>query len=139
MSLEDDNVAIVRKVYELWNKNREQAFETWLDAMADDIELGSLGAGAPGLDFTVTRRSNAEVREYLLGLAQDWEMIHYTPDSFIAQGDQVVMRGRCGWRHRRTGKTVETPKADFLRLRDGKIVAFYEFFDTAAALAATRP
>ena len=34
------------------------------------------------------------------------------------------------------GKAFDTPKADFWRLRDGKIVEFYEYFDTAQVMAA---
>jgi ketosteroid isomerase-like protein len=39
---------------------------------------------------------------------------------------------------RKTGKTAECPKADFFRFRDGFIVEFYELFDSARALTATR-
>jgi hypothetical protein len=38
--------------------------------------------------------------------------------------------------HRKTGKLVATAKADVFRLRDGRIVDFCEFFDTAAAVEA---
>ena len=48
-----------------------------------------------------------------------------------------------GWRcwARPRGRTahrpdVDTPKADFWTFRDGKIVEFYELYDTAALLAA---
>jgi ketosteroid isomerase-like protein len=40
--------------------------------------------------------------------------------------------------YRKTGIVVESPKADVFRFRDGLIVEFFEFFDTARALAATR-
>jgi ketosteroid isomerase-like protein len=33
---------------------------------------------------------------------------------------------------------AQSPKADIFRFRDGKIVEFLEFFDTAAAAAATQ-
>ena len=62
-------------------------------------------------------------------------MLDYTADEFVAQGDRVVMLGSCEWKHRGTGKTVKTPKADVIRMRDGKIVDFMEFYDTAAAIA----
>ena len=48
-----------------------------------------------------------------------------------AEGDRVVMLGRCSWRFKRTGKVVSTPKADSWRFADGKAVEFYEYFDTA--------
>jgi ketosteroid isomerase-like protein len=33
---------------------------------------------------------------------------------------------------------VETPKCDVFRFRQGKVVSFMEFYDTARALEATR-
>jgi ketosteroid isomerase-like protein len=66
-------------------------------------------------------------------------MIHYTTDDIIAQGDHVAMRGSTAWRNRKTGKVVDTPKADFWTFRDGKVVEFHEFYDTAALFAAATP
>jgi len=60
-------------------------------------------------------------------------------DEFIAQGDRVVVVGRVAWRNRQTGKTVDTPKVDVWRIRDGKAVDFVEFYDTARSLEAARP
>jgi uncharacterized protein len=63
-------------------------------------------------------------------------MIHYTVDEYIAQDDAVFARGSTAWRNKKTGKTVDTPKADFWRFRDGKVVEFYEYYDTAGIIAA---
>lgn len=131
------NLALVKEAYRRWNEEKGTAFEFWMDLLAEDIDFRSLGAGAPGMEFTEDCNCKDSVRAYFEGLAGDWEMLHYSPEEYVVEGDRVVMRGHCGWRHRRTGKAVETPKADFFRFRDGKVVAFYEFFDTAAALAAT--
>lgn len=78
-----------------------------------------------------------EVGGYLKDLVRDWQMIYYEVDEFVAQGERVVMLGNCSWRHRATGKTIESPKADIIRLRHGKIIDFIEFFDTAKVVAAT--
>jgi uncharacterized protein len=64
--------------------------------------------------------------------------IHFTPEEFVVEGDRVVMIGRCAFRHRRTGKVVDTAKCDVWRFRQGKAVDFMEFYDTAQALEATR-
>ena len=37
---------------------------------------------------------------------------------------------------KRTGKEIETPKVDIMRLKDGKIVDFFEMYNTAKASAA---
>jgi len=63
-------------------------------------------------------------------------MLHYEVHQLVAQDDAVFARCSTSWRNKRTGKTFDTPKADFWRLRDGKIVEFYEYFDTAQVMAA---
>jgi ketosteroid isomerase-like protein len=134
-----DTVGKLRKAYQLWHDTRGGSVQHWLDLMADDVRMGSLPAGAPEMAFTRASRGKAGVAEYLAGLAADWEMIHFTPEEFVAQGDRVVVLSTVAFRFRKTGKVAESPKADVFRFRDGLIVEFFEFFDTAAAFAATRP
>ena len=54
----------------------------------------------------------------------------------MAQGDRVVMLGHTSWRAKRTGKVVDTPKADSWRFENGKAVEFYEFYNPAGVTAA---
>ncbi len=135
---EQDNVRLLEEAYRSWNDNKEGSFENWMNMIADDVKWGSLADGAAGMEFTQACCSKTDVARYFETLAEEWKMISYQADEFIAQGDRVVMVGRCKWIHRKTGKTVDTPKADVLRMKDGKIVEFFEFYDTAGALAATR-
>jgi len=65
-------------------------------------------------------------------------MINYKTGAFIADGDWVAMRGSTAWKNRATGRVVDTPKADFWRFRNGKVVEFHEFYDTAALYDAAR-
>ena len=130
------NVAILRPLYEKWaDKTLEPS--DWIDALADDVEWRSIGEESSGLEFSAASRSKDEVLQYFERLAKDWEMLSYDADEFVAEGDRVVMIGRCSWRSKETGKVVETPKVDVFRMRDGKITHFFEFFDTAKAVAAT--
>ena len=136
MTIEADNVAIVREAYELWGDSKAGSIDHWMGLMADEVDWRSLAEGAAGLEFTRGASSKAQVRAYFEGLVRDWEMLSYVADEFVAQGSRVVMLGHCTWKHRATGKVVAMPKADALRLRDGKIVAFMEYYDTAQAMAA---
>ena len=52
-----------------------------------------------------------------------------------AQGNRVVALGSCAFRNKRTGKVLDTPKADFHKFRNGKMCEFFEFCDTAQAIA----
>lgn len=137
MSIESENLLIMRAVYRTWSESLGENIEHWIDVMDDPVRFDSIGGGEPGLDFSRACKSKADVRRYLVELVRDWKMIHYTVDELIAQGDRVVMLGRCGWTYRKTGKSIESPKADFIKLRNGRVIEFLEFFDTAKALAAT--
>ncbi|MCP4201009.1 MAG: hypothetical protein GY769_03655 [bacterium] len=72
-------------------------------------------------------------------MAANWKMQHYTPDRYIADGDWVVMLGTTRWESRSTGKVMDTPKADFMEFRNGLVVKFLEFYDTAAVIEANTP
>jgi ketosteroid isomerase-like protein len=103
--------------------------------MAEDVTMRSVTDGASRMAFTRARLGLAAAA-YLAGLVADWELVHFTPHEFIAAGDRVVVLSAVAFRHRGTGKVAESPKADVFRVRGGRVV---EFFDTARALAATRP
>ncbi len=133
------NAAKLRQAYEQWHKTKGQSVDTWMDLFADNVRLRSLAGGRPGADFTREVRSKMEMGKYFSGLLGDWDMIHYTADEFIVDGDRIAMRGSTAWRHRKTGRQVETRKADFVTFKDGKIVEFEEFYDTAGLLAAVQP
>jgi ketosteroid isomerase-like protein len=135
----DENVAKLRDAYRQWHDTRGGSTQVWLDLMADDVRMRSVSEGAGGMDFTRPSSGRAGAEKYFAGLVADWELIRFTADEFIAQGDRVVVLSLVAFRHRGTGKVAESPKADVFRFRDGKVVEFFEFFDTAAAFAAARP
>jgi uncharacterized protein len=137
MANTQDHVRQLQEAYRLWHETKGQSVQQWLDLLADDVCFRSLAGGAPGMEFTRHCSCREEVASYFEMMAADWEMVHYTVEEFIAQGARVVMLGSCAWRHRRTGRTVETPKADFFTFKEGKIIDFLEFYDTAKAMAAS--
>lgn len=131
------NVDRLEQAYARWNDSRGGSVDYWMTLVDDNIQFGSLAERAPQMQFAGSYSSGVALKAYFDGLLAEWEMIHYTVDEFVAEGEVVVMRGHCAWRHRRTGKEVATPKLDFWRFRDGKAIEFYEYFDTARAFAAT--
>jgi ketosteroid isomerase-like protein len=136
MGDEARNVEILREAYRRWHDSKGGSIDHWMGMVADDIQFGSLPEGAPPVTFAKRYTNRDALRGYFDGLLSDWEMIHYTVDQFVAQGDCVFMRGSTAWRNKRTGKAADTPKVDFWRFRDGKAVEFYEYFDTARVFAA---
>lgn len=132
------NVAILRDAYWRWHDTKGGSADHWAGLFGDEVEFRSLGGGAPEMPFTATCKSRAALKRYFKGLAQDWAMNHYHIHEYVAEDDFVVAIGECSFRHKRTGKTLVTPKVDIWRFRDGKAVSFMEMFDTAAGFAATR-
>ena len=133
------NVDKLRAAYKAWHDTRGKSADVWLDLIADDVTLKSLADGAPEMEFSATRRGKDAVRAYFADLDKEWEMQFYHADEFVAEGDRVVVIGRCGWKHKGTGKVAESPTFTYWKFRDGKAAEFFEFYDTAKAFAAARP
>ena len=135
MSAETDNVAVLKDAYQGWHDTKASSVDHWLSLMTDDVKFRSLAAGAQTMEFTRTSRSKQEVKNYFAGLSADWQMIYYRIDEYIAQADRVVALASCSFKHKKTGKILDTPKVDFHKFRGGKICEFFEFYDTAQAIA----
>jgi uncharacterized protein len=131
MSDEAQNVAMLKDAYSHWADSKGDSGDHWMSILADQIKFGSIAQGAKGTDYLTSYQSRDELVQYFGGLKRDWDMIEYVAEHFVAQGDRVVMLGRCSYRYKRNGKVVSTPKADSWRFASGKAVEFYEFYDTA--------
>ena len=120
MSDEARNVEQLRKAYGVCSNTRGASSDHWLEICAENIAFGSLANGPPGSAYLTAYQARDELKGYFAGLARDWEMMEYEVDHFVAQGDRVVMLGRCAWKYRKTGKVVWTQKADSCRFENGR-------------------
>lgn len=136
MNEDQRDLAALKEAYRLWQETKGQSVDHWLSLMTDDVKFRSLAEGAQTMEFTRLSTCKQDVRSYFTGLSADWEMIFYHVDEYISQGDRIVALGHCSFKNKRTGKVLETPKADFHRFRDGKICEFFELYDTARTIAA---
>jgi len=136
MAAENPNVTILKKLYQDWHETKGQSVDSFMELMADTIAFSSLANGAQGAEFTKPCACPADVRGYFDGLLENWTMLHYRVDDYIADGDRVVAVGHTAWTNKATGKTCETPKVDVWSFSDGRITSFAEYYDTAALFAA---
>jgi hypothetical protein len=137
MADEARNIEILKAAYRNWSDSKGASADTWMKICDDKISFGSLAQGAPqGANYLTTYTSRDALKDYFSGLTRDWEMIEYVAEHYVAQGDRVVMLGRCSWRYKKNGKVVSTPKADAWRFANGKAVEFFEYYDTAQVHAA---
>ena len=72
----------------------------------------------------------------LLPIARDWDGFSATAADFVAQGGRVVALGQYTGTYKRTGRSMAAAFAHVWTVRDGKIVSFVQYTDTAKVLEA---
>jgi len=107
---------------------------------------GLLKLCSPDIDLTVPEVENSpfagpwhgrrSVEEFFNLFSDTQEITDFEPREFIAQGEKVVVLGRRTSTVRSTGRHYSTEWVHVFTVRDGKLVSFHEFYDTAAALRA---
>lgn len=85
----------------------------------------------------VWRSPQAVFDNLLVPLARDWEGFSATPQEVVASDERVVSFGVYKGLFRATGRSMSAPFAHRWRVRDGKIVQFTQYTDTAKVLEAT--
>ena len=110
-----------------------------------DALLGMLGdtiewelPDIENVPFAGKRQGRANVGEFFLSVNREQEALEFEPTEFVASGDKVVTLGRYAWRVKRTGRTFGANWAHVFTIRDGRIVGFHEYTDTAVVAAAYR-
>jgi len=128
---ERNNTAIAREAYDKFKKGDIQAL---LTLMSDDIiwELPEI----EDVPIAGSRSGQAAVGEFFAMVARDQDVIVFEPREFVAEGDKVVALGHYQWRVRDTDREFATDFVHIFTIRNGKIVAFREHFDTAAVASA---
>ncbi|WP_435151476.1 nuclear transport factor 2 family protein [Haladaptatus sp. DFWS20] len=118
------NVEIVQTIYESFN---EGDIESALATMADDVEW----IEPEGFVFGGTYHSPDEVLENVFMPAkEEFETFRVEPDRFIDGGDTVVTVGTFHATNE-AGDTMESPFAHVNDLRDGRVIRFENYTDTA--------
>ena len=67
----------------------------------------------------------------------DWEWFTVTPEEVLDAGDTVVGRGYYAGKHRQTGRELRAQFAHVFKFRDGRVVKFQQYTDTAQFLQVT--
>ncbi len=124
---EQENTKIVRQTYELFKSGD---IETLLSMYSDDVswELPEV----ENTPFGGKLSGREEVARFFAELDKYEENLTFERTDFIAQGDKVVVLGNFTWRVKSTKKEYASGFAHVVTVRDGKIVGFVEYMDTAA-------
>jgi hypothetical protein len=125
------NADVVRQAYNSFKTGRFQAL---LNLLSTDVDWRL--PEIKGVPFSGARRGRDQVGKFFAGIAEHQEALQFEPREFVSEGDKVVSIGHCEWRIKSTGKKFASDFAHIFTVRDGKIVGFLEFLDTAAETAA---
>ena len=131
MSLEESNVDRIKELYRLYAAGE---IDPVIDALHEDVRWCSAGS-ADQLPWLGQCYGRDGVIRYFETLRQNLSVERYEPKYFVAQGDRVVSVVELTVRDLNSGRGGALEKADVFRLRDGKILEFDEFYDTAGVAA----
>jgi ketosteroid isomerase-like protein len=126
-----ENIQKVQQMYAAFGKGD---IATLLNSVADNVDWQSFG---PAIVPTFgPHRGRKEVENFFGKVAEIHNFQKFEPREFIAQDDKVVCLGYYSGTGKKTGKFYEAEWAMVFTFRDGKVVKFREYTDTAAFVAA---
>ena len=115
--MSQENVEVVRRFYEAWNRREE---ETQTEAFAPEIEFRTAGLASPvGLDAVYY--GHAGLRKFTQEFREPWEQFFVDPERIIDRGEQVGALVRLLGKGR-DGIEVERPFAQVWTMRSGRAV-----------------
>ncbi len=123
------NVQLVQGAYEAFGRGDLPAV---LALMDPDIEWREAEGNPYQLSGEAWKGSDAIVENLFVKMAVDYDgsfVIH--PKTFHEAGDSVVVEGRYTGTCKATGKNLDAQYCHVFTLRDGKLVNFQQYVDTA--------
>ena len=130
------NLDRLKEAYAAWNDTRGESRDVWAAMMAEQFAINHVDEKSPGLTFAKDSLTRAEALDYLSAIFDEWEMLYYRPEHYVGEGDSIAMFGRCGFRHKGTGRDAEMRMACLWRFDGDKAVSLTEVCDTAVAMKA---
>jgi len=88
------------------------------------------------LPWAGTFKGKQEIANFFGRVAENLEFSEFASREMIEQGDTVVALGTLTARAKKTGKTMKNEWAHVFKFRQGKVVYFQEYIDTAADVLA---
>lgn len=127
---EQQNLEVVRRGYDAFGRGDMDALLSSFDEQIEWVTPGPQDLATSG-----RRRGRQQVAEFFAAVNEIFDIQRFEPKEFIAQGDRVMVLGDETVRVKATGKVLDDDWAHVFTLRNGKIVAFQEYIDTAAVVA----
>ena len=125
-----DRDLIETRVRRLLQLRRDNNLREVMDYVADDMVFDVRGSGM-AFPHAGPVKGKANVARAFMSIATQYENLNSTVHSLIIDGEQVALRRTARVRHRGTNRIADVDVADFIRFRDGLVVALSEVVDSA--------
>jgi len=125
--MSEQNKSIVNQAY---SNFKSGDINSLLGLMADDVAWTL--PQMDGVPFAGARTGREAVGEFFATIDSSQETLRFDPRQLIAEGDTVVALGNYQWKVKSNSREFGGDFAHVFTIRDGKIVAFNEYMDTAA-------
>ena len=130
---EEQNTRLVQQAYQDFQNGDIQGV---LGTLSEDVEW--VTTQLSGVPVGGTYHGVEEAGQFFSSLGDSQEPRHFEPREFVAQGEKVVALGHYAWHVKSTGREWESDFVLVFSVREGKIVRFQEYTNTAAIAEAFR-
>ncbi|HAE94183.1 MAG TPA: nuclear transport factor 2 family protein [Hyphomonas atlantica] len=106
-------------------------FDALFDVMADDCVVEFYGPSS--IPFAGIFKGKEKCKTFFGHVANDVDILEFSQTEFISERDKVAVTGRLTMDLKETGRRYSADYAHILTVRDGQVVRFRDFQDTAQA------
>jgi ketosteroid isomerase-like protein len=128
------NIAFVQSLYAAFGRGD---FASIINGMAADVDW-SVNGRRKDYPLFGSWKGQGEVQKLFQGIAEHEEAIEFSPQEFFASEDRVCVLGHYACTIRKTGRKVASDWVHVFTVRNGKVVTFRGFNDTAQFAEAYR-
>jgi ketosteroid isomerase-like protein len=123
-----NNLEMAQTIYDAFERGD---IMTVLAGMDPEIEWREAEGNPYQLDGSVWLGPQAVVDKLFLSLGNEWDGFTLTVHSLDHAAHSVLMQGRYTGRYKPTGRSLDAQACHVLRFRNGKLVGFQQYCDTA--------
>lgn len=125
--MSDENKQAIEKLYAAFARGDVSAV---LGAMDPEIEWWE-AENFIYADKNPYRGPQSVLMGVFARLASEWDGFKAAPEEVLDAGDTVVGRGYYTGKHRKSGRAVRAQFAHVFKMRDGRVLKFQQYTDTA--------
>ena len=130
---ESATVEVVKNAYAAFQRGDIQGVLALVD---DNVDWHAIKGAEGAAPHAGARKGRAQVADFFVQLGASTEFTRFEPREYIADGDQVVAIGDYAATVKTTGRSIVSDWAMVFTVRDGRIVRFREWSDSAQLVRA---